>query len=75
MKELWQEKDINILKADKGKATVILDEEDYEAKVHDLLDDGKSYSVLKKDPTRTTEKKILILLRDMRKHGKISEAL
>ena len=74
MKELWQDKDIKILKADQGSATVILDAEDYEAKVHDLLDDGKLYSVLKKDPTRTTEKKILTLLRDMTKRGKISEA-
>ena len=57
MKGFQQEKDTKILEADKGKATVILDAEDYDGKVHDLLDDGKSYSVLKKGPTKDNGEK------------------
>ena len=62
---LW-DKDIQILQADKGNATVVLDADDYESKAHDLLDDTTSYQVLKKDPTQATERKLLTRLRDLR---------
>ena len=74
MQELRRDKEIKILQADKGNATVILDTDDYDKKVHELLDDRQSYVVLKKDPTKTTERKLLAVLRDLRKQGKINEA-
>ena len=45
---------------------------DYYEKVHALLDEEDSYSVLKKDPTKATEKKLLSILR-LAKKKKISE--
>ena len=46
--ELRADTDINILPADQGKSTVILDTKDYESKV---LSDTNAYEVLQKDPT------------------------
>ena len=46
---------------------------DYDRKVHDLLNDDNSYSVLTKDPTRSTERAFLSLLRNLRKEEKITE--
>ena len=40
-----------ILHADRGNATVVLNAADYDRKAHDLLDDDNSYAVLTKDPT------------------------
>ncbi len=74
IKVLREDKDIQILQADKGNATVILDADEYDSKVHDLLDDEKSYRVLKKDPTLATERKLLSLLRDLKKNKKVTEA-
>ena len=48
---LAKNKDITILPADKGKATVIMDTEDYELKVKEMLDDKRTYEALKSDPT------------------------
>ena len=58
----------------KENATVVMDTEDYDSKVHDLLDDKKSYKILKKDPTQTTERRLLSLLRDPRRQDKVTEA-
>ena len=48
---LAKNKDITILPADKGKATVIMDTEDYELKVKEMLDNKRTYEVLKSNPT------------------------
>jgi len=48
---LAKNKDITILPADKGKATVIMDTDDYELKVKEMLDDKRTYEILKSDPT------------------------
>ena len=72
-RELHADQDIQILHADKGNATVVLNADDYDSKVHALLDDRQSYAVLPKDPTRKTERNLLSLLRDLRKREKISE--
>ena len=54
--ELKKLKDIVILPADKGKATVVLDKEEYMSKVKLMLSDTKTYKMLKKDPTPTYNK-------------------
>ena len=73
-KDLRNCDDIKILQADKGKATVVMNAEDYNRKVHDLLDDRKCYDILRKDPTKATERKLLKLLRDLKKSQRITEA-
>ena len=65
MKGLQSDKEIKIIQADKGNATVVLDSTEYDKKVQELLGDKTSYSILKDDPTRTTERKLLNLLRDL----------
>ena len=72
--KLKKNKSIQIVQADKGNATVILDAKDYDAKVHALLDDQKSYRLLKKDPTKSTERKFLDVIRDLKKKKKICES-
>ena len=54
LKTLKDDKDIMILPADKGNATVLLNATDYTNKVELILDDG-TYRQLKKDPTRKIE--------------------
>ena len=73
MKGLQLDKKIEIIQADKGNATVVLDSTDYDKKVKELLGDETSYSILKDDPTRTTERKLLNLLRDLKKNKQIPE--
>ena len=51
---LKEDKEIIILPADKGRATVILNKEDYIKKCNDHLDSGP-YIKLKKDPTERQE--------------------
>ena len=49
--ELKKNSAVQILHADKGNATVVLNAADYDRKPHDLPDDDNSYAVLTKDPT------------------------
>ena len=73
MKGLQSDKKIKIIQADKGNATVVLDSTEYDKKVQELLGDKTSYSILKDDPTRTTERKLLNLLRDLHKNKQIPD--
>ena len=54
-------------------ATAVMNAEYYNEKVHELLDQEASYSVLKKDPTKATERKLLLVLKDLHKEKKISD--
>ena len=72
---LKKDGEIKILPADKGKATVILDTKTYEEKLKVLLEDRKVYEVLKKDPTTTYKNRLVKILRDWRREGKISKFL
>ena len=42
---------IIILPTDKGRAKVVMDITQYEKKIGEMLDDEKTYSILKSDPT------------------------
>ena len=42
---------IVILPADKGRATVVLNTQDYEQKMKDMLSDRSTYQVMQRDPT------------------------
>ena len=66
LKSLQQNENIIILPADKGRATVVLDKEDYIKKCNEHLTSGP-YTKLKKDPTSSVVSKVtkkLIELRD-----------
>ena len=54
---------------------ILMGKPDYNRKVLHLLDDKKSYAILERDPTRTTQKSVLTLLRKLTKDKKISDVL
>ena len=53
----------NILPADKGRSTVILNKRDYQQKMSALLDDAKTYEKLVSDPTKSYKKKLITMLK------------
>ena len=57
MNTLCSHKEITILPADKGNATVVIDTADYEKKVADLLE-HPPFKKLKKDPTARNEDQV-----------------
>ncbi|XP_046406284.1 uncharacterized protein LOC124171189 [Ischnura elegans] len=58
LRRLTRNKDITILPADKGNATVIMKTEDYRRKMLDLLDDA-AYRILPRDPTESITKRTI----------------
>ncbi len=62
LRDLKKDKDIVILKADKGNSTVIMDRSDYDSRLMRLLNDSTTYAVLKDGPAKTTETKLKKLL-------------
>ena len=60
LKELKEDKDIVILKADKGNCTVIMDRPDYDQKIIALLNDNDIYSklVTKRNPLNNITKDV-----------------
>ena len=72
LKNLAKNKDILVIGADKGKATVILDKDDYETKLQALLDDEKTYEKLDKDPTPKYKRKLVGMLSELKKEEKIT---
>jgi hypothetical protein len=58
LSELRKDKDIVILRADKGNITVIMDQDEYNDKISQLLDpEHYNYTKLKKDPTPAIERR------------------
>jgi len=74
LSELKDIRSIMVLKADKGRATVVLDKTEYEEKVQHMLDDERTYVKLKKDPTAVYKSKLVSILTRL-KHNKISQEL
>ncbi|XP_072018481.1 uncharacterized protein [Amphiura filiformis] len=73
LRDLKKEESIMILPADKGKATVVLDKEEYEEKVTIMLNDDKTYEKLKNDPTARYKRKLISILTGWKKVNKITE--
>ena len=71
MRKLQRDKDI--IPADKGNATVIMDRSEYTRKMEDLLRD-ETYEKLKKDPTSQTETKVHRALKKLEEKGYISKS-
>ena len=75
LSDLKKNKDITVLPADKGKATVVLDTKEYEDKITNILNDSKTYEVLKKDPTASIKRSFIALISPWKKAGTISKEL
>ena len=71
MKSLQEDKNIVILPADKGNATVILDRSDYEAKMDNLLQDV-AYKKVKWNPTSRVEAQVSTALKECECKGYIN---
>ena len=68
IRDLKRDKDIIILPADKGNATVVMDQSDYTAKMDDLLGDP-AYKKLKRNPTTKVEAQISAALKELEQKG------
>ena len=69
MEKLRKNKDIVILKPDKGNAVVILDRQVYVDRMHELISDRSKFVELDEDPTMTREGSIQRHLRKLKKSG------
>ena len=67
LKTLKENKDIIILPADEGKATVVMNRSDYEYKMNHMLSDTQTYSKVDKDPASSMERKLNSLLLSLKK--------
>ena len=56
---------IVIIPADKGNATVLLNRQEYQEKLHNIIATG-SYKKINKDPTPSTERKLSTLLKKVK---------
>ena len=75
LQHLRKAKSRRVIMADKGNCTVIMDRKDYDEKVKGLLGDESTYKVLKKDPTKKTERDMNGILLKMYREGTIRENL
>ncbi len=74
LRSLKDDNNITIVSADKRRATVVMDKEDYSSRMMTVLDDGK-YSTLKRDPTVKIENSIANTLKKLRNEGHIDDKL
>lgn len=73
MKSLKNNTSIKILPADKGRATVIMNTDEYNQKVSDLLSDEITYTKVQRDPTSVIERKLRDYLQQLKRQSKITE--
>ncbi|CAF4428758.1 unnamed protein product, partial [Rotaria sp. Silwood2] len=84
LKSLLKNKDIVIMKADKGSSCVVMDKQQYKSKVHELLSTGNSFRKMdEKDKTgktntiehviKTMEKKLDYRLTELKKAKKLNQ--
>ncbi|XP_069354553.1 uncharacterized protein [Maniola hyperantus] len=71
--DIRNNKDILILPADKGNATVIVDTEVYEDKINQLLADTNTYKKVNYNPTARTTNKIIKLLQALNDKNLLSQ--
>ena len=73
LRSLAKDPDIMILPADKGRAVVVLNAQDYKAKAKALLSDRKTYQPLSKDPTAKYTAKLIKKLKELKDSDAISD--
>lgn len=66
-----KEKDIVILKADKGNKTVVMNKQEYVVKLKSELD-KKCFTKVKKDPTDSESRKLTKMLMEVEKRGELT---
>ena len=71
LKDLARDEDILILPADKGKATVVMNKADYDAKMMTMLKDESTYRPVKKDPTSSLERNMNSMLLSLKRSGRL----
>ena len=69
LKELRSNKNIVILKPDKGNGVVVLDRADYDQGILKIISDTSKYRPIKEDPTLLREGRLQRLLRKLKKNG------
>ena len=74
MTELKKDKDITILPADKGRATVILSKVDYIKKCKEHIESGP-YETLKRDPTKSIKRECIKKLKSLKDRNIIDQSL
>ena len=73
IKNLHINKDIVILKPDKGNGVVALNKVDYIKGINDIINDKKKIKELSTDPTINREGKLQGFLRELKKKGKVDK--
>ncbi|XP_048001897.1 uncharacterized protein LOC125238587 [Leguminivora glycinivorella] len=66
LRNLKNNEDILVLKADKGNATVVMDTAAYDGKIRHLLDDDLVYKPVSYNPTARVTRRIRAIIRDCR---------
>ncbi|XP_064470150.1 uncharacterized protein LOC135384898 [Ornithodoros turicata] len=74
LRDLRSDKSVIVLPADKGKGTVVLDREHYDAKMKEILDDATHFVALPRDPTPKSEHSLVDHLRNLKKKDHIDDA-
>ncbi|KAL0870054.1 hypothetical protein ABMA27_006218 [Loxostege sticticalis] len=64
LKDLRQNKDILVLKADKGNATVVMNTGDYDGKIRSMLEDTTVYKPVSYNPTARVTRRIRTLIQE-----------
>ena len=62
-----------VLPADKGKATVVMNRTDYDAKMLMMLKDESTYRPLEKDPTFALERRMNSTLMKLKQSGRLPD--
>ncbi|XP_041461178.1 uncharacterized protein LOC121412434 [Lytechinus variegatus] len=75
IQDLRRNQAIHILQADKGNATVIMDQDAYDDKIEEILQDKDTYSKLNRDPTQANERKINQQLLTLHRSDALPKAL
>ena len=72
LSNLRKDTSILVLPADKGRATVVLNRQDYEQRMEDMLSDRSTYQVLRKDPTPCLQRQMNSSLLKLKTDGELS---
>ena len=73
LKDLACDENILVLPADKGKATVVINRTDYDAKMLMMLKDESTYCPLEKDPTSALERRMNSTLMKLKQSGHLPD--
>ena len=75
LRSLRKNRDIVILKPDKGNGIVILNRTAYDNGLFRIINDSSKFKPISKDPTLTRESRLQRFLRDLKKQGKLENVL